>query len=264
VITTAGRVLTLGFFIGAAWSLGGSGCVRKVDDHCANLSGDASCVGYFDNTDTPRFFCSKCVSAYHGCLPEPPDDEGCWQKGSDPSQPPMDDTGTTGPEPVTMTESSGTTGDGMTAGTGDGSGSDGSSSGMPQPVCGDQTIEGDEVCDTDNLDGQDCSAFDGSGGLACNDDCTLNPRSCDGFSECGDNMIQGSEECDGTDLDGESCATLEDERTGGQLTCANCLFNTTACCLPNDATCEVAEDCCSGICMGALATPLLKTCRAPA
>jgi hypothetical protein len=261
VITTAGRVLTLGFFIGAAWSLGGSGCVRKVDDHCANLSGDASCVGYFGKSESPRNFCSSCESAYHGCVDEPPDEE-CWEKGGDPSDPPVD-TGTTGPEPVTMTESSGTTGDGMTAGTGDGSGSDGSSSGLPQPVCGDQTIEGDEVCDTDNLDGQDCSAFDGSGGLICNDDCTLNPMDCDGFSECGDGIQQRPEECDMNDFNGESCATLEDERTGGQLTCANCLFNTTACCIPNGDTCEDASDCCSGVCMG-VAGLLLKRCQDPA
>lgn len=43
----------------------------------------------------------------------------------------------------------------------------------PQPFCGDGMINGDELCDTDDLDGMVCTDFDsyGAGSLACAADC---------------------------------------------------------------------------------------------
>lgn len=285
---TLARWASLGFIIGGSWALSGGGCVREVDDHCANLSGDASCIGYFGKSGTPRNFCSSCEAAFHGCVDAPPEPDECWAKGPEPSEPP-EGTGTTdGPDPGTGTGASSTGGDETPTGTGDGTDTGGSSTGEPQPVCGNGVIEGDETCDGEDLGGQDCRMFGGGGGgsgdsgsssgsggsgdsgssggdapmLSCNDDCTLDPSQCPGFSDCGDMTQQDPEECDGPDLNGQSCATLEDERTGGNLTCANCLFNTTACCLPNTATCQDADDCCSGICTGLIGTPLVKQCKA--
>jgi hypothetical protein len=88
--------------------------------------------------------------------------------------------------------------------------------------CGNGIVEGDEVCDGDDLDGEDCEELGYNGGeLTCADDCmSFDVSACDG-SMCGDDMIQDPEECDGTALDGQTCEDFG--YGGGELACtADC------------------------------------------
>lgn len=92
----------------------------------------------------------------------------------------------------------------------------------PVEACGNDAIEGDEICDGTDLAGQDCAmqGFDG-GTLACNADCAgYDTTNCMNFN-CGDNVAQGKEACDGTDLAGSTCQT--EGFDSGTLSCAlNC------------------------------------------
>lgn len=92
----------------------------------------------------------------------------------------------------------------------------------PVEACGNDAIDGDEVCDGTDLAGQDCAmqGFD-IGTLACNADCAgYDVSGCMNIN-CGDNVAQGKEACDGTDLAGSTCQT--EGFDSGTLTCAlNC------------------------------------------
>ena len=76
----------------------------------------------------------------------------------------------------------------------------------PTEECGNGIIEGDEVCDGENLDGEDCitRGFDG-GELACAGSCTgYDTSSCTSIT-CGNDIADPKEACDGTDLAGSTC-----------------------------------------------------------
>lgn len=88
-------------------------------------------------------------------------------------------------------------------------------------VCGDDSLDGDEVCDGTALNGETCSSrgFD-SGHLAC-------AQTCDAFitagcfntgPECGNDIREEPELCDGSDLAGWSCVALGYD--GGEIACA--------------------------------------------
>jgi hypothetical protein len=111
------------------------------------------------------------------------------------------------------------------------------------PECGDGVVEGDEICDGDELDGQTCSDEGFAGGaLACNDTCDGYDTS--GCNDCGNDMVDSGEECDGTALDGETCTSQGFDE--GTLLCASdCTFDTSQC---TTATCgntniEANEEC---------------------
>lgn len=97
-------------------------------------------------------------------------------------------------------------------------------------VCGNDTVEGAEVCDGTDLDSETCvtQGFD-AGTLACAVGCAAFDESgCYDYA-CGNNIIEGSEVCDGTSLSGETC--ISQGYLGGSLTClSNCTgYNTSAC-----------------------------------
>lgn len=94
--------------------------------------------------------------------------------------------------------------------------------------CGDDMINGADVCDGTDLGGEDCisQGFDG-GDLACAEGCAaLDPSGC---HVCGDGSIGGDEVCDGDDLDAQTCVTQGFD--GGTLGCnADCgSFDTSGC-----------------------------------
>lgn len=98
-------------------------------------------------------------------------------------------------------------------------------------TCGNDLIDGDELCDTtDLLPGNTCvtEGFD-NGNLGCMPDCSAYDLSTCGI--CGNGIIDGSESCDGVNLGGESCASLG--LLGGSLACsASCQFDFTSCDIP--------------------------------
>ncbi len=76
------------------------------------------------------------------------------------------------------------------------------------PMCGDDTAEGDEVCDGVDLRGEDCESLGYEGGtLLCDETCDgFNTSGCTAIV-CGDDVAEGDEVCDGTDLQGEDCVS---------------------------------------------------------
>ena len=111
--------------------------------------------------------------------------------------------------------------------------SDSSSTGLA-PVCGNDSVEGNEACDGLDLAGEDCVSlgFD-DGVLGCNADCSgFDTRACE-QAECGDDLREGDEVCDGTDLGGETC--ISQNYGEGTLSCdADCgSFDTNRCSPPN-------------------------------
>ncbi len=131
-------------------------------------------------------------------------------------------------------------------------------------ICGNDSIEGSEICDGTALAGHDCTDHGFScGTLACNNTCTgYDTSTCANTAcpVCGNNVIDGSEACDGTELNGETCET-QGFAGGGDLGCyAACDgYDTSGCkeCLDcrdcdNQAcnagtcgSCETDADCCS-------------------
>ncbi len=102
--------------------------------------------------------------------------------------------------------------------------------GPGDPICGNGTAEGDEVCDGEDLRGETCESLGLVGGtLACRKDCSGYVASgCTNQPECGNNIKEPGEACDGTDLGSETCESLGLDR--GTLACnENCTFDTTGC-----------------------------------
>jgi hypothetical protein len=105
-----------------------------------------------------------------------------------------------------------------------------------QPVCNNELIEGDEVCDSNS---QSCNVEGYQGMQDCNSECN-GWDSCISTEYCGDNIINGNEICDRTDLGLESCLTQGfDSGTLGCLSdCSG--FDTNECeltfvCVDNDS-----------------------------
>lgn len=79
-----------------------------------------------------------------------------------------------------------------------------SSNPNPDPVCGDNTIEGNEVCDNNS---QACTTLEGySGSQDCNSQCSAFD-SCVTAEFCGDSQLNGNEVCELSDS--QSCTTLD-------------------------------------------------------
>ncbi len=123
----------------------------------------------------------------------------------------------------TTSDAPGTTSNGNTSAPGTDSSSSGqvdSSSGGPPIECGNNSVEGDEVCDGNDLAGEDClsQGFD-SGVLGCADDCSaFDARLCADL-ECGNDVAEADEACDGPDVAGATCAS--EGFDSGSLACAN-------------------------------------------
>ncbi|MBV1860096.1 MAG: hypothetical protein KUG77_16910 [Nannocystaceae bacterium] len=108
------------------------------------------------------------------------------------------------------------------------SGSDSSGGGV---VCGDDALEGKEVCDGAELADETCESqgFVGGGELACADDCTEYDTTGCVAQLCPNDIVEGDEVCDGADLADMTCADLG--FVDGTLGCAkDCSgFDTSLC-----------------------------------
>ena len=95
-------------------------------------------------------------------------------------------------------------------------------------VCGNGILEGEEVCDGNNLNETTCEDLGYTGGtLACTDSCEFDESGCEN-DLCGNGQLDAGEECDGTELDGQTCA--DHGFDGGDLSCnTDCTFNTEEC-----------------------------------
>lgn len=111
-------------------------------------------------------------------------------------------------------------------------------------LCGNTVIDGDEVCDTNDFDGQTCATMGFEGGsLDCNDTCDTIITS--GCGDCGNGIADGGEDCDGGDLDGATCGSLG--FAGGVLSCnAGCTYNTSGCETCGNGVVNPGEDCDGG------------------
>ncbi|MBU1446213.1 hypothetical protein KKD70_03050 [Patescibacteria group bacterium] len=99
---------------------------------------------------------------------------------------------------------------------------------IPEPFCGDGTINGTETCEATDLNGKTCVTQGFVGGtLACDSNCMGFDTSSCVDQVCGDGEIDGTEECDGLNLNGATC---ESEGLGsGDLSCNACAFDTSSC-----------------------------------
>ncbi len=89
-------------------------------------------------------------------------------------------------------------------------------------TCGDSQVEGTELCDLTNLDGNDCTTIGEGftfGTLACNADCMSWDTAGCITTTCGDDTAEGGELCDGSDLDSQECTTIGQGFIGGTLAC---------------------------------------------
>lgn len=117
-------------------------------------------------------------------------------------------------------------------------------------VCGNGQVEGDEVCDQTNLNGQSCTTIPGGytgGDLSCSNTCTFVTSQCTtGQEDCGNDELEAGEDCDGSDLGTATCQTAGDF-TGGTLGCTStCTFDTSQCIGGTDCgngTVDANEDC---------------------
>lgn len=121
----------------------------------------------------------------------------------------------------------------------------------PAMACGNDAIEGDEICDGTDLTGQDCTmqGFDG-GTLACNADCGgYDTSGCMNFN-CGDGVAQGKEACDGVDLLGATCQS--EGFDSGTLSCTlNCgALDTEGCSTCGDIVVDGDEVCDTVVLLG--------------
>ncbi len=99
-----------------------------------------------------------------------------------------------------------------------------------QAICGNNLIEGDEVCDGTDLGGRTCVGLGYTGGqLACTSQCSLDVTGCINENPvCGDGIIDTDEECDGTNIGGASCTSLG-YHGGTPLCTESCTLDLTPC-----------------------------------
>jgi len=141
------------------------------------------------------------------------------------------------------TTAAGTTTDAMTSSTGPAStdeGGDSTTGGIS--VCGNNVIEGNEMCDLAQLNGETCESLGYQGGqlgclLTCEDYNLL------GCFICGNGTIDIAEECEGGVVPEEiTCESMGYE--GGQVLCgADCLYDTSDCSICGDGIQQGPESC---------------------
>lgn len=226
------------------------GCTIENSDHCYFQKGDDFCRMKYGED----YVCNQCTASNNGCVTEIDADleDKCHavtvvdtestseltnadstvtasSSMSSTTMGSMSGDATTSPTSTTTSADSSTTSSEESSSTDAGSSSS-ESTGVVGPVCGNDLIEGKEICDgTDLGEATDCAAVMlGSGEVACNADCTLNLDGCSGMPECGNDLIEGNEQCEGLDLAGDTCESLD--YVGGTLTCAaDCAFDVSAC-----------------------------------
>ena len=100
----------------------------------------------------------------------------------------------------------------------------------PEPYCGDGFVNGDEVCEIEDI--QPCTSTEGYIGIqTCNQDC-MSWSECQTSEYCGDGIINDAEECDdGNNEDGDGCS-------------ANCILETE--CTPDET--QICDTGLLGVC----------------
>ena len=108
-------------------------------------------------------------------------------------------------------------------------------------VCGNNVIEGNEVCDLNQLNGETCQSLGHQGGqlgcrLTCDDYNLL------GCFICGNEVIDSQEDCEGSVPEEVDCVSLGYQ--AGEVTCgADCLYDTTECSICGDGVQQGPESC---------------------
>ena len=227
-----------------------AGCTIDNTDHCYFQQGDEFCGNKYGGD----YKCSQCTAANNGCVTDfgedAPEDkchaETLTDTGSTSELTNADSTvtasssmssttmssmsgdATTSPTSTTTSADTSTTSNEESSSTDPGSSSE--STGVVGPMCGNDVIEGAEICDGADLgDATDCAAVMlGDGEVSCNEDCTLNLEGCSGMPMCGNDLIEGNEQCEGPDLAGDTCESLG--YVAGTLVCDGlCNFDVTGC-----------------------------------
>lgn len=110
------------------------------------------------------------------------------------------------------------------------------------PVCGNDTIDGDEACDGVDLADQTCQDLGFTGGtLLCASDCRdFDTSGCTDSPLCGNGVLDPGEICDGAELDGETCQS-QGFAGGGTLGC------NSACNGYDTAGCSALDTCGNGM-----------------
>jgi len=118
-------------------------------------------------------------------------------------------------------------------------------------VCGDNVLEGGEVCDGVDLGGRTCADEGFAGGvLGCSLTCDSYDTSACNNDVCGDGVITGNEDCEGTDLNNTTCEDLNYD--GGTLACSDtCTFDESGCFMNCTDECPAEGDTqCTGDVLG--------------
>lgn len=104
--------------------------------------------------------------------------------------------------------------------------------GQKKQICGNGIVEGEEVCDGDDLRGETCESLGLEDGvLKCRTNCFgFDATNCTAASECGNGVLQAGEACDGDDHGDETCVTMGYD--GGVLGCQSDCTNF------DDSNCE--------------------------
>ncbi|MEM7160529.1 MAG: hypothetical protein AAF799_47270 [Myxococcota bacterium] len=129
---------------------------------------------------------------------------------------------------------------------GDSTGGDGASSGEIS-ICGNNVIEGDEICDLSQLAGETCQSLGHQGGQL---GCLL---TCEGFNTlgcfiCGNDIVDLAEDCEGTVPEDVTCETLGFQ--AGTVSCGgDCLYDVSDCSICGDGIMAGPEQC-DGIDLG--------------
>lgn len=159
-------------------------------------------------------------------------------------QPPSDsDSGTTDTGTPGSTSSDGGSSESTAAAdsTTSGPATDGEETGMNTAVCGNNIIEGDELCDLGQLAGETCQSQGFQGGqLGCLLTCeAYNTLGC---FVCGNGIVDLPEDCEGEIDEKTTCETLGFQ--DGTVTCgADCLYDTSDCSICGDGIRQGPEAC---------------------
>lgn len=118
--------------------------------------------------------------------------------------------------------------------------------------CGNDFIEGNEVCDKSKLNDKTCATQVGpnsTGTLRCNSTCNgYDTSGCTASTKCGNSVIEPGEVCDGTNIDGATCSSKVGAGSAGHVLCASdCKsFNLSSCSAPStcgNTTVDAGELC---------------------
>ena len=119
-------------------------------------------------------------------------------------------------------------------------------------TCGNGKVDGSEMCDGADLNGQTCATAVGAGStgaLGCNSNCTdFDKTSCTAPTNCGNGILDAGEMCDGTNIGNATCESVVGLGSTGTLQCgSNCgefdKSSCTAAAVCGNGLLEAGEEC---------------------